>query len=309
MAKSEGQSILPFVLHGIGGGLGGMTGALCTCPLEVVKTRLQAKKHKQRLQRGFRFGIGTASAIREIVREEGTVRALWKGIGPQLFGVIPARTIHFCVYNKLKHWLTTEVGWDPEFSGVHFTSALIAGATVVTCTSPIWVIKTRLQLQSSDMRPDQRYKNAIDALKTIYQKEGFKTLFKGIGASYLGLSETVIQFTLYEKFKAEFQKARGKAPNEKMHPVQYIALASCAKIFASMATYPHEVIRTRLRERGSKYKGVISGLKQIYAEEGARGLYGGMGAHLIRVVPNAAIMFLTYEMVVSYGTPYFPPVQ
>jgi solute carrier family 25 protein 33/36 len=35
-------------------------------------------------------------------------------------------------------------------------------------------------------------------------------------------------------------------------------------------------------------------------EEGAAGWYGGMGAHLLRVVPNACIMFLTYELFIRY---------
>ena len=36
----------------------------------------------------------------------------------------------------------------------------------------------------------------------------------------------------------------------------------------------------------------------VWREEGMRGLYGGMGAHLTRVVPNTAIVFFTYEAVV-----------
>jgi hypothetical protein len=37
----------------------------------------------------------------------------------------------------------------------------------------------------------------------------------------------------------------------------------------------------------------------VLLEEGARGLYGGMTAHLLRVVPNSAFMFLTYELFVK----------
>lgn len=41
-------------------------------------------------------------------------------------------------------------------------------------------------------------------------------------------------------------------------------------------------------------------LSLIAKEEGRQGLYAGMGMHLVKVVPNAAIMFLTYELVNSW---------
>jgi solute carrier family 25 protein 33/36 len=40
-------------------------------------------------------------------------------------------------------------------------------------------------------------------------------------------------------------------------------------------------------------------LKLVVAEEGVRALYGGLTAHMLRVVPNAACMFLIYEVVAS----------
>lgn len=41
-------------------------------------------------------------------------------------------------------------------------------------------------------------------------------------------------------------------------------------------------------------------MKVVAKEEGLVGLYGGMGAHLTRVVPNAAIVFLVYESIMSF---------
>lgn len=56
-----------------------------------------------------------------------------------------------------------------------------------------------------------------------------------------------------------------------------------------------QVLRTRLRQpivNGvPKYTGLWQTLKVVVAEEGARGLYGGLTPHLMRVVPNAAAMY------------------
>lgn len=66
-----------------------------------------------------------------------------------------------------------------------------------------------------------------------------------------------------------------------------------------------KVIRTRLRQplvnNIPKYTGLLQTLKLVIAEEGARSLYGGLSAHLMRVVPNAAVMYSIYEGILRYG--------
>lgn len=63
-----------------------------------------------------------------------------------------------------------------------------------------------------------------------------------------------------------------------------------------------KVVRTRLRqaplENGQlKYTGLVQCFRTVFKQEGAAGLYGGLTAHMLRVVPNAAIMFGTYESI------------
>ena len=48
-----------------------------------------------------------------------------------------------------------------------------------------------------------------------------------------------------------------------------------------------------------RYHSFFQTLFKVWRDEGMRGIYGGMSAHLIRVVPNTAIVFLTYEAVVQ----------
>ena len=61
------------------------------------------------------------------------------------------------------------------------------------------------------------------------------------------------------------------------------------------------MLRTRLREAPQsdglrKYTGLRQALGLIAREEGIRGFYKGLLPHIIRVVPNSAIIFLTYEL-------------
>lgn len=56
--------------------------------------------------------------------------------------------------------------------------------------------------------------------------------------------------------------------------------------------------RTRLREEGTKYRTFGQTLHTVYNEEGTRGLYRGLGTHLVRQIPNTAIIMATYEAVV-----------
>lgn len=68
-----------------------------------------------------------------------------------------------------------------------------------TLTNPIWFIKTRMQLDSNTQNP----MTIGSCIKQIYQKSGFWGFYKGISASYVGISETVIHFVIYEALKAK----------------------------------------------------------------------------------------------------------
>lgn len=59
-----------------------------------------------------------------------------------------------------------------------------------------------------------------------------------------------------------------------------------------------EVVRTRLREEGTKYRSFFQTLSLLLQEEGYSSFYRGLATHLIRQIPNTAIMMTTYEVVV-----------
>ncbi|KAN0068515.1 Mitochondrial carrier domain containing protein [Elaphomyces granulatus] len=321
--------------HFIAGGIGGMTSATLTSPLDVLKTRLQSDFYRSQLQAlrkahapprpispllalprsAVLHLTETLQILRSIYVHEGW-RALFKGLGPNLVGVVPARAINFSVYGNGKRILGeyfhyTDVTETPM--GIHLTAAAIAGIVTGTVTNPIWLVKTRLQLDKSNAESGKgrKYRNSWDCIKQTVRHEGIRGLYKGLSASYLGVTESTLQWVMYEQMKkllARREAARRVDPSH-IHNIWddlemwggRVGSAGMAKLVAAIATYPHEVVRTRLRIAPTvpiggdkvemKYTGLVQCFKVVWKEEGLFGLYGGLTPHLLRVVPSAAIMF------------------
>jgi len=224
-------------------------------------------------------------------------------------GVIPARSINFFTYGNGKQIIANQFNDGRENSYVHLAAAAIAGIVTGTATNPIWVVKTRLQLSASNRSPSGGPSHMLGGswitIKHIMREEGVKGFYKGLSASYLGVTEGTIQWVLYERLKKMTAGTQGKGGVQEW--LGMLGSAGTAKCVASLITYPHEVLRTRLRQPSVngvvKYTGLLQTLRLVIAEEGARRLYGGLSAHLMRVVPNAAVMYSIYEGILRWGQP------
>jgi solute carrier family 25 protein 33/36 len=275
---------------------GAMSGSISTTllnPLEVIKIQQQSSNSLLK-------NMGPITIAKQILSTEGP-RGFFRGLGASLVGIIPARASYFWAYSSTKSILTPYIG---DGTLTHMISGIAAGATGNTLTNPIWCVKTRVQLLADTSAGQVAYKGYRQAIRLIYQEEGFRGFYRGLSASLWGTSEGCIQFVIYERIKKRLRSARelaGEENVEKLPFLQYLAAGGLSKFVASCATYPHEVARTRLREQAKqgvfKYSSMWQTLRVIAKEEGRSGLYGGMGTHLARVVPATAIMFLSYETI------------
>ena len=241
--------------------------------------------------------------------ERDGVSGFWRGLPPTLIGIIPSRSVYFYFYQRCKVALGP---YTPEGSVPNaLVSGFCAGVAGNTLTNPIWMVRARMQILADEAAGQRMYMGYTDAIATIFKEEGIQGFYKGISASYWGCTEGALQFILYEQFKKKLltiqnnkRRALGRSPTDQLPKATYFVSAAAAKLVAAIATYPHEVARTRMREQARagvfKYSGMWPTLRAIAAEEGAHGLYSGMGVHLIKVVPNSALMFLTYEVVRSW---------
>ncbi|KAG1660871.1 Mitochondrial carrier protein Rim2 [Nymphon striatum] len=240
----------------------------------------------------FKF-FAIYSLNRHIIATEGH-KALFKGLGANIIGVFPTRAIYFCSYSSAKKFLNQRL--TPDTTLVFIGSSMCAGFMSSTLTNPIWIVKTRLQLCQ---RSNGRF-TVKECIKSIYEKGGIPGFWKGISASYIGTSETVIHFVIYEALKAKLKEYHGYTSNERTYWdfVELMLAAATSKSCASLVAYPHEVVRTRLRQEGNKYTSFKQTILTVFREEGYAGLYRGLWTQFVRQIPNTAIVMTTYESVI-----------
>ncbi|KAJ5176335.1 Mitochondrial nicotinamide adenine dinucleotide transporter 1 [Penicillium canariense] len=236
------------------GASAGVASGIVTCPLDVIKTKLQAQggfarrggpaMETKALYRGM---LGTGKMI---FREDG-IRGLYQGLGPMVLGYLPTWAVYLAVYDRTREYFYEHT--DNWWLSRGYAS-VTAGACSTIVTNPIWVIKTRLMSQSlkqnsEGVRAPWQYSSTWDAARKMYQIEGIRSFYSGLTPALLGLTHVAIQFPLYEYLKMALTGyGIGEHPDTgSSHWVGISVATFLSKICASTITYPHEVLRTRLQ--------------------------------------------------------------
>nr|AAY27416.2 putative mitochondrial carrier [Antonospora locustae] len=259
----------------------GATAAFFTAPLDTAKTRQISMKSQTSI----------FSVFREIVSNNGFL-GLYRGLSVTLLGLLPTWSIYWSTYTSLKHIQMRHGKQDDTSFSLHLFSALGAGVVTVTLTNPLWVIKTRLQMQDASNRckKELTIHEAISAML----REGKTGLTRGLFPSLLGVAHVCIQFPLYERARLTFRKRKNKK-NSELNSVEIICSSVLSKIVASIVAYPHEVLRIRQQMEQNSRSSISELAKQTLKEEGVLGFYRGLATNLVRVVPACSIMFVSFE--------------
>ncbi|XP_024627832.1 folate transporter 1, chloroplastic isoform X1 [Medicago truncatula] len=275
-------------------------------PLDVVRTRFQVNDGRASHLPSYK---NTAHAIFTITRIEG-LRGLYAGFLPGVLGSTLSWGLYFFFYERAKqrYARSREEKLSP---GLHLASAAEAGALVSLFTNPVWLVKTRLQLQTP-IHQTRPYSGLYDAFRTIMREEGFSALYRGIVPGlFLQVSHGAIQFTAYEELRKTIVDLKSKGsdkqhqnPDQLLNSVDYAVLGATSKVAAILLTYPFQVIRSRLQQRPGgdgihRYMDSWHVVKETARFEGVRGFYKGITPNLLKNVPASSITFIVYENVLK----------
>ncbi|XP_020549048.1 mitochondrial substrate carrier family protein B-like isoform X4 [Sesamum indicum] len=246
--------------------------------------------------------LGKASIWHEalgIVRKEG-VRAFWKGNLATIAHRLPYSSISFYAFEHYKNLLHDIVGVESQGENVSADICIrlvgggLAGVTAASVTYPLDLVRTRLATQRNVIY----YRGIWHALYTISKEEGVFGLYKGLGATLLGVGPNLaISFSVYETARSYWHFHR---PEDSTVLVS-LTCGSLSGIASSTVAYPLDLVRRRMQLEGAGGRarvyntGLFGTFRHIIRSEGWCGLYRGILPEYYKVVPSVGIVFMTYE--------------
>lgn len=128
--------ISPQIVESVAGFSAGVVSCLTVHPLDLLKNRLQLNT-SGRSRPGDSLRI-----IRSVVQDEGGVRALYRGLWPNMLGNSLGWGLYFLFYGEVKGWMAKGKEGGKLGGGEFFGAAAIAGRSI--CLLPVIKNRTRL---------------------------------------------------------------------------------------------------------------------------------------------------------------------
>lgn len=179
---------------------------------------------------------------------------MYRGYSVSIFCIPIFNTVYFPLYEFAKKEVEARTQFKKGDVKLYAWSAGLAGTTCNILTNPLWMVRVRMQSEifNNNCMKDfsKKYGFGLFSLfrimRDIAQKEGFFALYKGVWASLIGIIHPLVYFPMYEIMKL-YLLENCEEPGSTKLSSKYVALAAITcKIAASAASYPHEVLRSRI---------------------------------------------------------------
>lgn len=210
----------------VAGILGDLASSVFYVPSELLKTRLQLQGRYNNVHtRGCGYNYkGLIDATRTIARNEGMSTFAF-GYKETLFRDLPFSALQFAFYERFRQLAIMYNQSDDLPIPLELFTGAAAGGVAGTMTTPLDVIKTRIQTQAAAPASSAetvssanlgmvsqllRRSSTINALGSIYKNEGVFGLFSGVGPRFIWTgTQSSIMLLLYQvslkKFDSIFE--------------------------------------------------------------------------------------------------------
>ncbi|KAL2062940.1 hypothetical protein VTL71DRAFT_6012 [Oculimacula yallundae] len=161
-----------------------------------------------------------------------------------------------------------------------FAAGAVAGVSEILVMYPLDVVKTRIQLQSGTAVGEDAYSGMVDCFRKIVRNEGFSRLYRGIEAPILmEAPKRATKFAANDAWGKFYRDSFGVA---KMNQSLSVLTGATAGATEALVVVPFELVKIRLQDRTSQYKGMMDVVVKTIKTEGPLALYNGLESTMWR---------------------------
>ncbi len=304
--SESGASIKGFV----GGTVSGLTKLLVGHPFDTIKVRMQCSP--------LGTYTGPLDCFLQLARRESLL-GLYKGATPPAFGWALTDSVLLGSLHNYRRFFAriTNPNYGDE-DGVktlaikyHALAGLMAGWTNSFVTTPVELIKAKLQMQTQRVTlhlpgaapvVKKEFSGPLDCIRQIIAQRGVLGLWHALPATLLFRSSFAAMFGSYEYFQRLLSSYNGTYWQLSPGAITFISGGLGAEVFW-LTAFPADVIKNRMMAdniKDPKYKDIKGAWLSAWNARGSevrwwwkvRGVYTGFAPCLLRAFPtNAAALF------------------
>ncbi|KAG8518935.1 Phosphate carrier protein, mitochondrial [Galemys pyrenaicus] len=167
---------------------------------------------------------------------------------------------------------------------------------------PLDLIKCRMQVDPA------KYKGIFRGFGVTLQEDGLRGLARGWAPTLIGYSlQGFFKFGLYEDFKIRYAEMLGRKKAYRWRTGLYLAASASAEFFADIALAPMEAVKVRVQTQPGYARTLRTAAPRMFAEEGLRAFYKGVGPLWMRQIPYTMMKFACFERTVEALYTYVVP--
>lgn len=326
------------------GGLAGSVAKTVTAPFSRLTILFQVHSMVTTRSNRPKYAMNIAGGFNKII-ERGGFMSLWKGNMTSVLHRFPYSAINFYVYEnaldvlvgmqrshreniETAGHLARRISYrmsdkdreealrkasgatsDEDNMAIHkFLAGAIAGTAAVFACYPLDLVRTRL---TTEFEGQEHYRGIRDAFQKIYQAEGIRGFYSGIGPTLgVAVPNFAISYSVYGTLKEHayedelfynLRRIDADSGEPRLGLILTVLCGAASGIVATGITFPIDTIRRRMQIQNlhvvkpEERLSAIQQLSRLIHEEGLSSLYRGLAPEMMKVVPMVGTMFLVYE--------------
>mmetsp|Transcript_3670 Transcript_3670/g.7625 ORF Transcript_3670/g.7625 Transcript_3670/m.7625 type:complete len:330 (+) Transcript_3670:61-1050(+) len=269
----------------VAGGICAATSHGITCPIDVVKTRVQADPEKFK-------GKSLMDSTKLVVNEGGPL-VLLSGLGPTVAGYGIEGAMKFGVYEIMKPITMKALGSENK-AVAYLVASIVAGAVASLILCPMESARIKVVTD-----PSYAGMGLFQSLSRVFREDGFVKIFSGVYAMLAKqVPYTIFKQVSFDVFATLFYALAAKAAMSKKDSkmIVPVSAAAVASVLACLSSQPGDMVLTETY-RSKTDRGVWGILGDIYQKDGPGGFFVGTKARLVHVCSIITSQLVIYDIV------------